>query len=206
MPEYRRFRTRQCGVVREARPGGRNEGGDETAVSGGDRRRAARPGPGRARWPGVCARTRAAYDASGPDPGSGVDAHQGVGALTPADHTAGDGGRRADPCRHHLLRDLPQRPGQGRRAVVCELRRDEGARAARGHREDDPQAARRDDAAAGRQAPRGHRDRSTRRGARVAHGRVRGQQPQPGLAAVPAPDPRRVHRMRCRTCSTSRST
>ena len=33
---------------------------------------------------------------------------------------------------------------------------------------------------------------AARRRARGAHGRVRGQQPQPGLAAVPAPDARRV--------------
>ena len=43
-------------------------------------------------------------------------------------------------------------------------------------------------------------------GARGAHGRVRGQQPQPRLAAVPAAHPRRVLSRRSRTCSTSTST
>ncbi len=102
------------------------------------------------------------------------------------------GGRASDRARDHLLRHLPQRAGQGRRAVAGQLQCDEGAGTARGHREDDPQAARRHDAAGRLEAARHRHHRRPDRRPRIADGRTGLEQPEPGLAAVPAPQPRRV--------------
>ena len=77
----------------------------------------------------------------------------------------------------------------------------------RGRREDDPQAARRHDAAAGRAAS-GRRG-AARRWSTSLETRIdtaAALNPNPGLASVPAPEPRRVRRARCATCSASTST
>ena len=63
---------------------------------------------------------------------------------------------------------------------------------ARAHRKDDPQAARRHDAAERRAAARAGADRAAGHRARIAHGRARRGRPESGLAAVPATEPRRV--------------
>ena len=105
---------------------------------------------------------------------------------------AGDDASGADRTGGHLLRHLPQRAGQGRRAVAGRLQRDAGARVAGDGREDGPQAARRDDAAGRREAAARRRARRPGARARDAAGRVRGGQPESGLAALPAAQPRRV--------------
>ena len=77
----------------------------------------------------------------------------------------------------------------------------------RGRREDDPQAARRHDAAARRAAPR--RRRAAGASSTALETRIdtaAALQPEPGLAAVPAAEPRRVRARGAATCSTSTST
>ncbi len=117
-----------------------------------------------------------------------------------------DGGRRTDAPRHHLLRDLPQRTRQGRRPLARQLGRDEGAAAARGRREDDPQAARRHDAAARREEAGRRRHRLAHRRARDPHGRIRGQQPESRAGGRSSASRAPNTRPPCATCSTSRST
>src|SRR5262249_39118096 len=63
------------------------------------------------------------------------------------------GRRRTDGRREAVLHDVSQRPDQERWLVAGSVRRGGVARARDGRREDDPQAARGDDAATGRAAP-----------------------------------------------------
>ena len=131
-------------------------------------------------------------------PGAGR-ARAGCAVVTPEAAT-GRRARRAALRRvakrsgRHLLRHLPQRARQSGRAVAGRLHRDEGAGAARGRREDDPQAARRDDAAGRRQAARRRDPRRADHRARRPHGRDGVGQSEPRLAAVPAPQSRRIRR------------
>ena len=93
-----------------------------------------------------------------------------------------DAAGRADGDGQAVLRELPYRSqqGPGRRPVVPDLRRRQDRRERRDGRADDPQAARRHDAAAGRQASRARRscrrwlasfetrmDQATRRSTRI---------------------------------------
>ena len=92
---------------------------------------------------------------------------------------AGSGGR--------VVRGLPQRPRQGRRAVAARLPGRARRPARRHHREDDPQAARRADAA-GRQPP------ARRRRARRPGRRARRRRPTP-RAGEAAPGRRTFQRL-----------
>ena len=123
------------------------------------------------------------------------------------DHT---GGRAAPPgasglpgvrwgdlhgARQAVLRGLPQRARQGRRTVAGVASTSPGAAHARPHREDDPQAARRHDAAARRERPEGRRSptlaRRSRRGSTEA-----ARQAERRAGAVPAAQSRRVRTRR----------
>ena len=134
---------------------------------------------------------------SRPAPSRSVQTSAPAGAVAPR---AG-GGARAGPvhgCQpdragRHLLHRVPQRSGQGGRPVAGPLERDAGARTAEVAEKIirklragmmPPAGAKRPDAAV--------LDALTTR-PRGAHGRTRVDESQSGLAALPAPQSRRVH-------------
>ena len=84
--------------------------------------------------------------------------------------------------------------GKARRPVARRTSmREQAQEQRRAHRKDDPQAARRHDAAGRREASRAGRPSTRSRRVRVAHGRARRAQSESRLASVPAAESRRVH-------------
>ncbi len=120
----------------------------------------------------------------------------------------GPGARGAEHARLVLLRHLPRRRGEDRRAVARKFRRQHDRSASRHRRADDPQAARRHDAAApGRTERPDAGDDRARSPPRSRPDRRRGRAPpESGLAAVPAAEPRRVRARGPAICSASTST
>ena len=114
---------------------------------------------------------------------------------------------RAGRARQDLLHRLPQRSQQGRRADAGGMGRDARVGAARDHREDDPQAARRHDAAERRPASRaGAARRSWSPALESRMDALAVADPESGLASVPAPESRRVRARDPAACSISTST
>ena len=130
--------------------------------------------------------------------------------TTAAQSVAGSGSDGGPPRRLHrccsgsgarpeVLRHLPQRSRQDRRAVARGHRARPTSPRSRGLGEGRPQAARRDDAAAGHAAARRGDARRVRVVARdVARSQARSRSPNPGRSAAAPPEPHRVRQRRPR--------
>ena len=121
----------------------------------------------------------------------------GAASGQPADRQSRSAGgwpadRRQRRSRPGVLRAMPQRAPAARQHVARGVRCGRPRRQRASRREDDPQAACGNDAAAGSGKAAGRRGCRLRPGVGREAGRGRLAQPEPGTPLLPAPEPRRV--------------